>query len=131
MNTDRIRFVGAWSEAERKLAGMSAAATEEFLGVEMPRRWVFVRGSAGFSVTQPALFQGEASAAKLPDLLEQIRSAAAALDRARPADDLLRCPVCGREKRLDRSKARPLDVQHCGRVMRLVEGPMGEAGQGA
>lgn len=37
------------------------------------------------------------------------------------SESLLRCPLCGREKRLDLKTATSLDLMHCGRVFRLIE----------
>jgi hypothetical protein len=54
---------------------------------------------------------------------EAERTSGRTLTEAHRAEDLVRCPVCGWEARLDLSRARPQDLQHCGRVLRLIEEP--------
>lgn len=72
-----VRFLGDWLPGERKVAAAAAAAACEFLNFAMPTPWVFVKGARGYSLTQRVLFRSEKTAAKLPDLLEEIRRAAA------------------------------------------------------
>jgi len=73
-----VRFVGNWLSGERQVAEGAVRAAEEFLESEMPRPWVFVKGSKSYSLTQNALFRTEKTAPTLPQLIEEIHRGAAA-----------------------------------------------------
>jgi hypothetical protein len=78
MSHGGIRFVGDWRRGERRIVELTVAATDEFLGAQMPEAWTFTKGGGGFTLTQPSLIEGGAEATHLADVLEQIRHAAAA-----------------------------------------------------
>lgn len=86
MSRSGIEFVGRWATAERRLVEAAVRAADDYLGACRPRPWVFEKKAGGeFSATQLSLFEGKLAAAKLHDLLEELRHAVAAATPAAPA----------------------------------------------